>query len=341
MAWMPKSEAAAALGLSPLILSRQIAVGRFRTKTVGRKVLVDVGDVEKQRCSTNGEAEPRNGSRSKSHLPYEPPPAADVAEPATDCESAAPAPRETERMVATELPPPADETPVLRPREQFTSLHEEEILTATLDAVDKVRAYCDQESGLARAEAEQAWSSCEKAERRLRRVAFVTATVFVGAIVGVGWLDRIHTAERTQWRAKTEEAQAAVASEHARQQGDAESIRAAFDAYRIEAEQTTETLQETLTKAQAELAASQNEIDRLCWERDQAIHDRDRLASEIASRPDHNQRLQGIEANAAAKSLKDLLDETWDPAPQGGAAPTGGPDTSTGAEPATRLTVGP
>lgn len=341
MAWMPKSEAAAALGLSPLVLSRQIAVGRFRTKTVGRKVLVDIGEAEKRRCNANSKAEPQDASEAASHLPYEPTPAAETAESVTVGDSAGPPPREADRMVVTESPAPADEKPVSRPREQVTLLHEEEILTATLDAVDKVRAYCDQESGLARAEAEQAWSSCEKAERRLRRVAFVAATVLVGAIVGVGWLDRIHSADRAQWRGKTEETQAALASEQARQQGEAESIRAAFDTYRVEAEQTRETLQETLTKAKADLAASQNEIDHVCWERDEAMHDCDRLANEVASQREHIEKLQGIQANVAVKSLKDLLDETWDLAPQDPADPPGQQAGSTGAGSDTRLTVRP
>ncbi len=44
MAWMSKSDAATALGLSPLVLSRKIAVGRFSAKSVGGRVLVDVPD---------------------------------------------------------------------------------------------------------------------------------------------------------------------------------------------------------------------------------------------------------------------------------------------------------
>ena len=312
---MPKSEAAVALGLSPLVLSRQIAVGRFRTKTISGKILVDVEEREHP-TDTITEDEPHREVDTVSCLPEDTESPPESENEAVNYLDHHPVDVETLDAGAGECAhDPASKA----------DAYDSEVYTAAIDTVQRVRAYCDRESGMARDEADRAWATCERAERRLRAVSVVAAGMLLVALISVAWLDRIHQRELQAWEAKVGELEVAATTSAVRDDGEAEGIRDAFATYRENADAERADLHTQLMDAKTELAASRVEIDHACWERDEAMRDRDRLANEVASQRDHIEKMQSLQVGTAARSLKNLLDESWDLTPPPETLPTADP----------------
>lgn len=326
MAWMSKSEAATALGLSPLVLSRKIAVGTFSAKSVGGRVLVDVPDGHGNAAETTESHTDRTGEVHTNTfsadilIPAIPPAENQESTDNSQCELNAGGLDFPEVVNDENAVEPGTEPNPARAIDDSGDVGS--VAGAALDAVDRVRVLCDQESAYAREDADRAWRSVERTERRLRQVAWVAASVLLIAVIGIGWQDRSHARMARISAARVAELETVVAAAESREGGEVDTLRATVSALRNEAalarERTAEVrdgLQARLTDAGAELAATRVELDHVCWERDEAMRLRDRLKNEVAGQREHIEKMQSMQANLAARTLQRLIDESWDVKP--------------------------
>ncbi len=325
MAWMSKSDAAIALGLSPLVLSRKIAVVAFYAKSVGGRVLVDVPDDRDNGAETTESHDDRAGDVNADTV------SADILIPVT-------APTKDEEYTNVSQSVLEAEGPDASVVEKDQDLGASEAvsdlahaidescdvgpLAAALDAVDRVRLLCDQEAAIAREDADRAWRSVERTELRLRQVVWVAAAVLLIAVIAMGWQDRSHARMSRKSAARVAELETALATVESREGGEIDGLRATVSALRDEAalarddaSEVRDGLQARLTDAGAELAAMRVELDHVCWERDEAMRLRDRLKNEVAGQREHIEKMQSMQANLAARTLQRLIDESWDAKP--------------------------
>ena len=332
MAWMSKSDAAIALGLSPLVLSRKIAVGKFSAKSVGGRVLVDVPDGRDNGAETTESHVDRAGDVNANTT------SADILIPVTapiedeehtdisPCELKArgidvPEAENTDDAEKAENAVEPEAQP--HPGRAMDESCDGGSVAAALDAVDRVRVLCDQEAAFAREDADRAWRSVERTERRLRQVAWVAASALLIAVIGISWQDRSHANMSRISAARVAELETVVAAAKSREGGEIDALRATVSTLREDAalarERAAEVgdgLQAQLTDAGAELAAMRVELDHVCWERDEAMRLRDRLKNEVAGQREHIEKMQSMQANLAARTLQRLIDESWDVKPE-------------------------
>lgn len=332
MAWMSKSEAAIALGLSPLVLSRKIAVGKFSAKSVGGRVLVDVPDRSDIGAEPNESLEDHVDKVNAKTIPADimiPVTLRNEDETGTD-ESRSVLPSKGADAFAGEN----DQNPVA-PEAVSDPLHAIDdsgdggSLAAALDAVDRTRVLCDQEVAFAREDADRAWRSVERTERRLRQVVWVAASVLLIAVIVMGWQDRSQARLSRSSTARVAELEAVLAAAESREGGEIDGLRATVSVLRDEAAlardeaafargdeaEARDDLQVRLTDVGAELAATRVELDHVCWERDEAMRLRDRLKNEVAGQREHIEKMQSMQANLAARTLQRMIDESWDVTP--------------------------
>lgn len=318
MAWMSKSDAAIALGLSPLVLSRKIAVGKFPVKSAGRRVLVDVPDQwqgDKVAVKANGKLADDVESVAVSRDVLIPLHKLSVRQAQVDGPRASQATSDARIAKGdddgTGVKPKAERDPadtIAEPRDGDT-------VAAALDAVDRVRVVCDREVAFAREEAERAWRSCEQTEGRLRKVVWIAASILVASLIGVAWLDRSHAEQLQTWAAKVAELDASLVAVESRESGQIDGLRATLSTFRDDAAGARDGLHGQLADARAELAATRVELDHVCWERDEAMRQSDRLENEVAGQREHIEKMQLMQANLAARTLQRLIDESWDVKP--------------------------
>ncbi|MCH9035168.1 MAG: hypothetical protein IID42_11820 [Planctomycetes bacterium] len=328
MAWMSKSDAAIALGLSPLVLSRKIAVGKFSAKSVGGRVLVDVPDGRDNGAETTESHEDRAGDVNANTT------SADIRNPVTapiedeehtdisPCESKARGTDVPEVEVTDDAENAVEPEAQPHPGRAMDESCDVGSVAAALDAVDRVRVLCDQDAAFAREDADRAWRSVERTERRLRQVAWVAASALLIAVIGISWQDRSHANMSRISAARVAELETVVATAKSREGGEIDALRATVSTLREDAalarERAAEVgdgLQAQLTDAGAELAAMRVELDHVCWERDEAMRLRDRLKNEVAGQREHIEKMQSMQANLAARTLQRLIDESWDVKP--------------------------
>ncbi|MCH8147356.1 MAG: hypothetical protein IH987_05080 [Planctomycetes bacterium] len=325
MAWMSKSDAAIALGLSPLVLSRRIAVGKFSAKSVGGRVLVDVPDGSDIGAEPTEKPEDRVDEVKANTIP------ADILIPVTllnEDEINTDDSRSVLPSEGADAPAGENDQHPVAPEAVSDPVHAVDdscgggSLAAALDAVDRVRVLCDQEVVVAREDADRAWHSVERTERRLRQVVWVAALVLLIAVIGMGWQDRSQARLSRTSAAKVAELEAVLAAADSREGGEIDGLRATVSNLRDEAVLTRkdaaearDDLQARLTDAGAELAATRVDLDHVCWERDEAMRLRDRLKNEVAGQREHIVKMQSMQADLAARTLQRMIDESWDVKP--------------------------
>ncbi len=319
MAWMSKSDAAIALGLSPLVLSRKIAVGRFSVKSVGGRVLVDVPDQRQgDRVAVDANEKPADDVESVAAsrdvlIPLDKP---------SVCQTQVDEPRASQAASDARIAMGDDDGSRVKPnaaRDPADTIDEPrdaDSVGAALDAVERIRVVGDREVAFAREEADRAWRSCEQTDRRFRRVVWIAASILVASLIGVAWLDRLHGEQLQTWAAKVAELDVSLAAVESRESGEIDVLRTSLAALRDEATEARDGLQAQLTDAKAELAATRVELDHVCWERDEAMRQSDGLEKEVAGQREHIEKMQSMQANLAARTLQRLIDESWDINPE-------------------------